>query len=224
MKHLKLIIIIIVALLFSIVLIERVCSSGETYIELRTAYEVEKKKVIEGKAAAEKEKRIKKEEIAKKDKEITAIKDKISAINEDRIELTRVDSERAKEIKKLKEERTILKSKDLIIANQDTLIKSWESRFWNERADKNKIIKQRDFWSTAYFKEHHNYLIEKEIRKSFEKQLAAQESLSSLGESIIVEGEKQVRGLSFRFSAANVLWTGVGIGIGYLIGGGVAWK
>lgn len=222
-KTMRTIIIAIVVLIFAIVLVER-CPNGKKYIELRAAYEVEKKKVIEGKAAVEKEKRIKEEEIAKKDKEITAIKAKISAIDEERVELTRVDSERAKEIKKLKEERAILKDKDLIIANQGKMIKSWMARFWNERADKNKIIEQRDFWAKAFFKEHHNRLLGEGMRKSLERQLAVQESLSSLGEGIITEGERQIKGLSFKLSVENILWTGVGLGIGYLLGGKIAWR
>jgi len=195
----------VVVLVIALVVIERSCpKSDEKYNQLKGRYEISQKKIAQ-------EKKELLEEMEKKDEEILELKEKIVVIDEQRIKLDKKDKEKAQTIYELKKERETLEDPYLIIANQDLLLKTWEERWTLEREDKNKVIKQRDYWASMYFKEH-------KIRQMVEKQLADQEALTKVGEELVKEGEKQIRGLRLKLTLTNILYTAGAGAVGYLLG------
>lgn len=217
--YIKAAIYVVGALVLALIIIERSCPrSNAKYIKLKGQYETHKEKIEEEKEILMEEIKKKDNENLKKDEEIKKIKEDNLAIDEERIKLKKKDREKADKIRELKEERESLTDQSLIIANQDLLIKEWEARFWNEREDKEKVIKQRNAWAAVAFKQHGKYQNEHSLRKMLEKQLAGQEALTDVGEEIAKVGEKRMAGLNLKFTLGNILYTGLGFGLGYLLG------
>jgi len=202
--YIKPIIVGIVILVIALVVIERSCPGSSVKLnQLKGEFKVHKEKTA-------KDKTMLLEEMEKKDEEILELKEKIVVIDKQRIKLDKKDKEKAQVIYDLKKERETLTDPNLIIANQDLLLKTWEERWTLEREDKNKVIKQRDYWASMYFKEH-------KIRQGLEKQLADQEALAKVAEDLVKEGEKQIRGLRIKLTITNILYTGGGFLAGCII-------
>ncbi|MBA7556433.1 hypothetical protein ES705_49141 [subsurface metagenome] len=134
------------------------------------------------------------------------------------LESQKRDAETAQVIHDLKEEGKALTDPTAIAANKNLLAQQWEKRFWDERAEKEKIIKQRNFWASIAFKQYGKYLNEHSIRKGLEKQLSAEEAYDDLAGKTVKEGDKVVRGLSLKLNFKNILYSVVFFGLGYVAG------
>ncbi|MCK4648685.1 hypothetical protein KAT51_04090 [bacterium] len=209
----------VVILVIALIIIERSCPGSSAKLNrLKGEFKTYKEKIVEDKTALLKEMGKKDEDTIKKDNEIKELKAEISSIDEDRRVLKKKDEEKAQIIYDLKEERETLEDPHLIIANQNLLLEQWEERWCLEREDKNKVIKQRNAWAAVAFKQYGKYLNERHSRKLLEKQLAGQEALTEVGEEIVKDQDKKITGLSLKFTLANVFYTGLGFGLGYITG------
>lgn len=217
--YIKPVIIGVAILVVALTVIERSCPrSDEKYNQLKGEFKAHKEKVAEDKKTLLEEMAQKDEKNLKLNEEIKELKEKIVVIDEQRIKLDKKDKEKAQTIYELKKEREGLSDPYLIIANQDLLLKTWEERFWGEREDKEKVITQRNYWASMYFKEHSKFLNEKSIKKGLEKQLADQEALTKVGEEIDKEGEKRIKILGLKFNLGKVVSNAISFGLGYLLG------
>lgn len=218
-EYIKPTIIGVVVLVIALIIIERSCPGTDAKLnQLKGEFKTYKEKIAEDKEALLKEMKKKDEDNLKKDNEIKELKAEISSIDEDRRALKKKDEEKVQVIYELKKERETLEDPHLIIANQNLLLEQWEERFWNEREDKNKVIEQRNAWAAVAFKQYGKYLNERSMRKGFEDQLAGQEGLTEVGEEIVKGQDKKITGLNLKFTLANVFYTALGFGFGYMTG------
>ena len=96
---------------------------------------------------------------------------------------------------------------DSLADNWKVLAETWEKRFWNEREDKDKIIKQRNKWAGAYFKAEKKYWNEHAVRTSSGKQLTTTEISLGISNKLNLEHEKQIRGIKIKLTVKNALYT-----------------
>ena len=125
--------------------------------------------------------------------------------------LKKRDDDSQEKIYRLEKDRDLLTDKDSIIANLDQQVKELKLRFWNERADKDKADLLAKNWAEAYYKEN-------QIRKILEKQLADRDILLEICKEMNIEQEKQMKGLSFKLTFKNILYSGGAFGLGFLLG------
>jgi len=204
-RYIKPVIIALVFLLMAIFILERACPKSDAkYQKLKGEF-----KTLEERAEERKEQD--KEIILVKDEEIEILKNKNKVIDKERLALKKRDDDSQEKIYRLERDRELLTNKDSIIANLDQQVKELKLRFWDERADKNKADLLAKNWAEAYYKEN-------KIRKMLEKQLADRDILLDLCKEMNIEQEKQMKGLSFRLTFKNILYSGIAFGGGYLLG------
>lgn len=207
--------VVIIALLLISNLFQRSCN-GRKIAELKGQLLVSEKEREEGKKGTEKLVKEKDEDTAKLEKEIQELKVESAKIDEKRIELIATDREKADEIYMLKEQAKYLTDPNSIADNWRVQAETWEERFWNEREDKDVIIKQRNLWATAYFKASNKYWNEHAIRSSLEKQLAWTERSLEISDKLNVRYEKKIGGIKLKMTVKNVLYTAGGFLLGVI--------
>ena len=204
-NYIKPVIIALAFLVLAIFILERACPRSDAkYQELKGEF-----KALEEKAEERKEQD--KEIILAKNEEIEGLKNKNKIINKERLTLKKRDDDSQEKIYRLERDRELLTDKNSIIANLDQQVKELKLRFWNERADKDKADLLAKNWAEAYSKEN-------KIRKMLEKQLADRDILLAICKEMNIEQEKQIKGLSFRLTFKNILYSGIAFGGGYLLG------
>jgi len=152
------------------------------------------------------------------EKEVKELKQEIKNLDKEILESKKRDEEKAQAIYDIKKEGETLTDPVLIIANRNLLVEQWEARFWNERAEKEKIIKQRNFWAAIAFKQYGKYQNEKSVRKGLEKQLTAEEAYDKIAGETIEEGDKVIRQAGLKLNLKNILYSATFFGLGYLLG------
>ena len=219
MKYIKPVIFGIVILVLAIFIVERACPRSDAkYQKLKGELAAAQKDLKESKAALVEKTKATDEDTEKKDEEIGELKQKIKALDNEVLASQKRDKERAQAIYDIKKEGETLTDPVLIIANRDLLVKEWRGRFWNERAEKDKIIKQRNYWASIAFKQYGKYLNEHSIRKDLEKQLAAEEAYDDIAERTVKEGDKVIRKAGLKLNFKNILYSAVFFGLGYVTG------
>jgi len=204
-SYIKPVIIALAILLLAIFILERACPRSDAkYQKLKGEFKALEE---EGK---ERE-RLDKEIILAKDKEIETLKNKNKVINTERLVLKKKDDDSQEKIYRLERDRELLTDKDSVIANLDQQVKELKLRFWSERADKNKADLLAKNWAEAYHKEN-------QIRKIVEKQLADRDRLLEICKEMNIEQEKQMKGLRFKLTFKNILYSGGAFGLGFLLG------
>jgi len=152
----------------------------------------------------------------KQEAEISELKDKIFDLEENRKKLQKIDSEKAERIKELETERETITDTDKIIQNQDLQISAWKERFWNEKEDKENVIKERDFWARIAFKEQAKFQAEQKISQSLRERLEREKALRILAENLNKQNEKRFNRLSFGSTVKTVLIVGCIAAGGYV--------
>ncbi|MCK4815522.1 hypothetical protein KA005_07115 [bacterium] len=217
--YIKPAIFVIVFLVLAIFIVERACPRSDAkYQELKGELAAAKKNLKESKAALVKKNKATDENTEELEKGIKELKLKNLKLEDEILESQKRDKEKAQAIYDLKEEGETLTDPVLIIANKNLLLKEWEDRFWNERAEKDLIIKQRNFWASIAFKQYGKYLNEHSIRNGLEKQLSAEEAYDDIAEKTIKEGDKVIKRAGLKLNLKNVLYSGAFFGLGYLLG------
>jgi len=218
-SYIKPVIIAIVILVLAIFIIERACPRSDAkYQKLKGELVEARKDLKKSKDLLVLHTKVTDKNTEGLEKEVKELKQKNKKLDEEILESQKRDKEKAQAIHDIKKEGETLTDPVLIIANRDLLVKQWEERFWNERAEKKKIIKQRNFWAAAYFKEHKKYLNEHSIRKGLDKQLSAEEAYDDIAEETVKEGDKVIRGLSLKLNFKNILYSATFFGLGYVLG------
>ena len=218
-SYIKPVIFGIVALVLVIFIVERACPRSDAkYQKLKGELAAAQKDLKKSKALLVIHTKVTDKLTEGLEKEVKGLKQEIKGLDKEILESQKRDEEKAQVIYELKEERETLEDPYLIIANQDLLLKTWEERWWNERAEKNLIIKQRNFWASIAFKQYGKYLNERSIRKDLEKQLSAEEAYDDIAEEAVKEGDKVIRGLSLKLNFKNILYSTTFFGLGYLTG------
>lgn len=218
-SYIKPVIFGIVILVLAIFILERACPRSDAKYQklkgelstLRTELAASKKVLVEETKASD-------ENTEELEKGIKELKQKNLKLDKEILESQKRDAEKAQIIHDLKKEGETLTDPTLIIANKDLLLKEWEDRFFNERAEKDKIIKQRNFWASIAFKQYGKYLNEHSIRKGLEKQLAAEEAYDDIAEETVKEGDKVIRRAGLKLNLKNVLYSAAFFGLGYVLG------
>jgi len=217
-KYIKPALIFFAFLILALFLIERSCSNPDAkYFELKGQFESYKEKVKAEEKEAQKRELEKQAEIEKKEVEISELKDKIFDLEENRKKLQEKDSEKAERIRELEAQRVPLVDKDKIIENQDLQISAWKERFWNEREDKENVIKERDFWARVAFKEKAKFQAEQKISQSLRERLEKEQALRILAEKLNEQNEKRFNRLNFGSTVKTVLIIGSVVAGGYVI-------
>jgi len=152
------------------------------------------------------------------EKGIKELKQKNLELDKEILESQKRAKEKAQVIYDLKKKGETLTDPTAIIANKDLLLKEWEDMFWNERAEKEKFEKQRNFWASIAFKQYGKYLNEHSIRKALEKQLSAEEAYDDIAEKTVSEGDKVIRQAGLKLNFKNVLYSAAFFGLGYVLG------
>lgn len=218
-NYIKPVIFGIVILVLAIFIVERACPRSDAkYQKLKGELVAAQKDLKESKAALVEKTKETDENTEKKDGEIDKLKQKNLKLDKEILESQKRDKEKAQDIYDLNEEGETLTDPTLIIANKNLLIKSWKDRFWNEREEKDKIIKQRNFWASIAFKQHEKYINEHSIRKDLDKQLAAEEAYDEIAGEAINEGDKVIRRAGLKLNFKNILYSAVFFGLGYVTG------
>lgn len=219
MKYIRPVIVGIVFLVLTIFIVERACPRSDA------KYQKLKGELAEAQKQLKKNKDLLVLRIKVSDKINEGLEKGIKELEEKNIKLDKEiresqkrDEESAQVIYDLKEEAKTLADPAAIIANKDLLLKEWEARFWNERAEKGKVEKQRNYWASIAFKQYGKYQNEHSIRKDLEKQLSAEEAYDNLAGETINEGDKVIKGLSFKLNFKNILYSATFFGLGYLLG------
>ena len=216
----KYVVMILLGLFVLLFFFERGCRvSTKRYDELKGQLQSSTKKVEEKEKEVQAAKLVTEEEIEKNLEETTELKTKIQKVDDRRKPLLKKEREYDQVTYDLAEERKALTNKDLIISNQDKQIETWKERFWNERADKNIVIKQRNWWAAIAFKNYENFFKERGLRISFEKQSLAKDRLLEISGQINKEGEKILRKFQLKLNLETVIWTGLGFFAGVAVGG-----
>ena len=218
-SYIKPVIFGIVALILVIFIVERACPRSDAkYQKLKGELVAAQKDLKKSKALLVLHTKVADENTEGLEKGIKELKQEIKKLDKEVLDSQKRDKEKAQIIYELKEERETLKDPYLIIANQDLLLETWEGRWWNEREEKEKIIKQRNFWASIAFKQYGKYLNERSIRKDLEEQLSAEEAYDDIAEEAVKEGDKVIRGLSLKLNFKNILYSATFFGLGYLLG------
>jgi len=218
-NYIKPVIFGIVILVLAIFIVERSCPRSDAkYQELKGELAATKKALKDNKEALVKKTKETDENTEGLEKGIKELKQKNLKLEEEILDSQKRDKEKAQIIYDLKEEGKALTDPAAIAANKNLLAQQWEERFWNERAEKEKIIKQRNYWASIAFKQYGKYLNEHSIRKGLEEQLAGEEAIDEVAGKIIKEGDKQIGGLSLKLNLKNVLYSAAFFGLGYLLG------
>lgn len=209
----------IIILVLAIFIAERACPRSDAkYQKLKGELAAAQKDLKESKAALVEETTAADENTAELEKGIKELRNKNLKLGEEILASQKRDKERAQAIYDIKKEGETLTDPVLIIANRNLLIKVWEKRFWNERAEKDKIIKQRNFWASIAFKQYGKYLNEHSIRKGLEEQLSAEEAYDNIAGETINEGDKVIRRTGLKLNFKNILYSATFFGLGYLLG------
>ena len=218
-NYIKPVILGIVILVLVIFIVERACPRSDAkYQKLKGELAAAQKDLKESKAALVAKTKATDENTAELEKGIKELKQKNLKLDEEILESQKRDKEKAQIIHDLKEEGETLTDPADIIANKDLLLKEWEDRFWNERAGKDKIIKQREYWASIAFKQYGKYLNEHSIRKDLEEQLAAEEAYDEIAADTVKEGDKVIRRAGLKLNLKSVLYIATIFGLGYLLG------
>lgn len=218
-SYIKPVIFGIVILVLAIFILERACPRFDAkYQKLKGELSEAKKELKKSKDALVEKTKETDENTKDLEKGIKELKQTNLKLENEILESQKRDAEKAQIIYDLKKERETLTDPNLIIANQDLLLKTWEDRWWNEKQEKEKIIKQRNFWAAAWFKEHEKYLNEHSIRKGLDKQLSAEEAYDDLAGKTVNEGDKVIRRAGLKLNFKNVLYSAAFFGLGYLLG------
>jgi len=188
------------------------------YEELKKDYVILKEKATEDtRVLAEfKEATLKANEL--KDEEISSLKEDIVKIDRQKDRLSRIDDEKDLKIRELVKEREGLENPREVIINLESLVKVWEDRFWNERADKEASEKAATKWASIAGKNFGKYLNEKKLREAVEKRLEDEIALRKSCEKIVKEGDNVIRSLSLKFNLKNALYTAGGFAFGVIVG------
>ncbi len=209
----------IIILVLAIFIAERACPRSDAkYQKLKGELAAAQKDLKESKAALVEETTAADENTAELEKGIKELRNKNLKLGEEILASQKRDKERAQAIYDIKKEGETLTDPVLIIANRNLIIKVWEKRFWNERAEKDKIIKQRNFWASIAFKQYGKYLNEHSIRKGLEEQLSAEEAYDNIAGETINEGDKVIRRTGLKLNFKNILYSATFFGLGYLLG------
>lgn len=214
-RHSMTILIAMVVILFASNLLQRGCN-GRKIAELEGQLQVSESTRKEEKKEVEKISKRKDENTAKLEEEIQDIKLKLSKSDEKRKEYIETDREKADEIYLLKEQAERLTDPDSIADNWKIQAETWESRFWNERKDKDEVIKQRNWWAATAFKQYNKYLNEHTIRKSLDKQLAITERNLETSNELNTRYKKKISGFKLKMNVKNVLYTVGGFVVGVI--------
>ena len=219
MKYIKPVIFGIVILVLAIFIIERACPRSDAkYQELKGELAAAQKDLKKNKDLLALRTKVSDKLNEGLEKEVKELKQEIKGLDKEVLESQKRDREKAQAIYDIKKEGETLTDPVLIIANRNLLIKVWEERFWNERAEKDKIIKQRNFWASIAFKQYGKYLNEHSIRKALEKQLSAEEAYDEIAADTVKEADKQIRKAGLKLNFKNVLYSAVFFGLGYVTG------
>jgi F0F1-type ATP synthase membrane subunit b/b' len=218
-NYIKPVIFGIVILVLAIFIVERACPRSDAkYQKLKGELAAAQKDLKENKDALVEQTKASDKDTEKKDEEIGELKQKIKKLDKEILASKKRDREKAQAIYDIKKEGETLTDPVLIIANRDLLVKEWRERFWNERAEKDKIIKQKNFWASIAFKQHGKYTNEHSIRKGLEKQLSAEEAYDNLAGETINEGDKAIRRVGLKLNFKNILYSATFFGLGYITG------
>jgi len=218
-NYIKPVIFGIVILVLAIFILERACPRSDAkYQKLKGELTEARKDLKKSKDLLVLHTKVTDENTEGLEKEVKELKHEVKKLDKEILESKKRDEEKAQSIHDLKKEGETLTDPTLIIANKDLLLKEWESRFWNEREEKEKIIKQRNFWASIAFKQYGKYQNEKSIRKGLEKQLSAEEAYDDIAERTVKEGDKVIRKAGLKLNLKNVLYSGAFFGLGYLLG------
>jgi len=218
-SYIKPVIIGLIFLVLAIFILERACPRSDAkYQELKGELTEARKQLKDSKDALVEKTTATDESTKKLEKGIKELKQKNLKLDKEIVASKKRDEERAQAIYDIKKEGETLTDPVLIIANRNLLIEQWEARFWNERAEKEKIIKQRNFWASIAFKQYGKYLNEHSIRKGLEKQLSAEEAYDDLAGKTVKEGDKVIRSAGLKLNLKNVLYSAAFFGLGYLLG------
>ena len=151
-------------------ILDRSCN-GKKIAKLEGQLQVSETERKKEKQEFEKISKAKDEDTAKLEEEIQELKVESSKIEDDRKENIEKDKRLENEIYLHEKQVETLTDPDSLADNWKVLAETWEKRFWNEREDKDKIIKQRNKWAGAYFKAEKKYWNEHAVRTSSGKQL-----------------------------------------------------
>ena len=218
-SYIKPVIFGIVILVLAIFIVERACPRSDAkYQKLKGELAEAQKALKESKAALVEKTKATDKNTEELKIEVEKLKEKNKKLDEKILESQKRDEEKAQAIYDIKKEGETLTDPVLIIANRDLLVKQWEDRFWNERKEKDLIIKQRNFWAAAYFKEHKRYLNEHSVRKGLDKQLSAEEAYDEIAGETVKEGDKVIRRAGLKLNFKNVLYSAAFFGLGYVLG------
>jgi len=218
-SYIKPVIIGLIFLVLAIFILERACPRSDAkYQELKGELTEARKQLKESKDALVENTMATDESTKKLEGEVKDLKEKNKKLDKEILESQKRDEKKAQIIYDLKKKGETLTDPTLIITNKNLLLKQWEDRFWNERAEKEKIKKQRNAWASVAFKQYGKYLNEHSIRKGLEKQLSAEEAYDDLAGKTVKEGDKVIRGLSFRLNLKNILYSATFFGLGFLLG------
>jgi len=218
-SYIKPVIFGIVILVLAIFIVERACPRSDArYQKLKGELAAAKKELKKSKDVLVEKTKATDENTEQLEKGIKELKQENLKLDKEILESQKRDEEKAQIIYDLKKEGETLTDPTLIIANKDLLLKQWEDRFFNERAEKDKIIKQRNFWASIAFKQYEKYLNEHSIRKGLEEQLAAEEAYDEIAEETGKEADKLIRKAGLKLSLKNILYSAVFFGLGYVAG------
>ncbi len=218
-SYIKPAIIALACVVVAIFITERACPRSDAkYQKLKGELAAAKEDLKKNKDALVEQTKASDKKNEELEKEIKDLKGENKELDKEIRESEKRDRERAQAIHDIKKEGETLTDPVLIIANRDLLIEQWEARFWNERKEKEKVKKQRNFWASIAFKQYGKYLNEHSIRKNLEKQLSAEEAYDKIAGDTVKEGDKVIRGLSLKLNLKNVLYSAAFFGLGYLLG------
>ena len=219
MKYIKPVIFGIVILVLAIFIVERACPRSDAkYQELKGELAEANKKLKKSKALLVLHTKVTDKNTEGLEKEVKDLKQKNKELDKKILASQKKDEEKAQAIYDLREEGETLTDPVDIIVNKNLLLKVWEGRFWNERAEKELIIKQRNFWASIAFNQYGKYLNERSIRKGLEKQLSAEEAYDKIAGKTVKEGDKVIRRAGLKLNLKNVLYSATFFGLGYLTG------
>jgi DNA repair exonuclease SbcCD ATPase subunit len=207
---------VISVLLFSFIL-ERSCSDPYSeYFRVKGQFESYKEETEKEKQEAQKIIQEKEALIAERDSQIEKLRDKNSVLEEEAGELREKDKafeERIAELEALQGRGDLAQMYENMTAQRD----EWKGRFFNERAEKEKVAGQRDNWARMYFKEHKKFLDQAQISENYKEQLARKEALLKLSEDLNERAEKRARRLKIGSDIKTAVIVGAAVLGGYAV-------
>jgi len=216
-KHSMTILIVMIVILFASNLLQRGCN-GKKIAELEGRLSASETQRQEEKKEVERVSKAKDKNTEKLEEEIQNIKVKLSKSEDDRKKHIDKDKKLENEIYLLKKQNETLTDSDSLADNWKVLAETWEERFWNERKDKDEVIKQRNWWAAIAFKQFGKYMNEHAIRKSLDKQLALTERNLEISKELNKEQKKTISGIKLKLTLKNVLSTAGGFVVGVIVG------